>query len=329
MAFFDYSIAGISNTVQFGKQGLMIGSNGTQFSLYLSDGTTIAPVIVATPTVSGHASNKGYVDVLGTAVGISAGSTYSPNVSSHYINSVTSVIGATNNLDSALYTTNTNVGLNAAGVYNQNTAAHFINTAISVVDSTNKLDTAIYNNKTILNTVETSVGLSTLGSYTAPTSNYLGSTTSVLNALTTLDGQIYTINGLNLGTRVTNLETFEATANTNITKLTNATTSVHDTQLTLTTTINLLTFTPATISNYFIQIFYRVVTAATNISINVLYTDNGSNSQTLNIVPSTLQTVGNYYTTAFINVAPSTSVYVNALVGTANQVYVSVTATQS
>jgi hypothetical protein len=179
---------------------------------------TLAPINVATPINSGHATTKSYVDnattALSTALGITSG-TYSPNLAAHYISSATSAIVATNDLDTALYIAVTNSGLNSSGVYAANPSAHYINTAVSIVDSTNKLDTAIFNNNSTIKLIETSVGLSSLGSYSAPSSNYLGSTTSVLTALTALDSQIYTINGLNLGNRVSSLETFE-TATTNI-----------------------------------------------------------------------------------------------------------------
>lgn len=433
MSVFDYSIQGVSGNVQFGKQGPIIGSTLTQFSLYLSDGITVAPIIVATPSLSGHAATKSYVDTatssLIAALGVTTG-TYSPNLAAHYISSATSVVMATNDLDTSLYTAITNAGLSSSGLYSANTSAHYINTAVSIVDSTNKLDTAIFNTNALLSTAELSIGLSSLGSYSAPSSNYLGTTTSVMTALTTLDTQIFTINNLNLATRVSSLETFEtATTNTDtqqstyianintssgfpstgikggysssnfilntdslmgaISKLDTeaqviassitsmnttlsalnsnvgtpgtyykvvtdthgrvtsgsnlapsdittalgytpiAAVSTHDVLIASTAQTSLLSVTPTSNINMIINVFYRVVTAATNVTLIINYTDNGLTAQTMVLTPITLQSIGNYCVSGFINSAASTPVTVSITAGTINQVYASVTIEQN
>jgi hypothetical protein len=98
--------------------------------------------------------------------------------------------------------------------------------------------------------------------------------------------------------------------------------SVSDKQLTTTSATTVATLTPVTQGNFEIKIYYRVVTAATNLTITVTYTD-GSGAQTKTLVSNASQAVGSYVVgSTYIN-ATASAISVNATAGTANQVYVS------
>jgi hypothetical protein len=242
-------------------------------------------MIVATPTLSGQATNKGYVDgITGNTTG-----TYSPNLSAHYISSATSIISSTNLLDSVLYSAITNAGLSSNGSYVLDGAGHYISTATSIANATVLLDSAVYTNTT----------------------------------------NIATLTALNLSTRVSNLETFETATTNTLSTLTGSTSSIHDVQLTTTAATAVLVMTPTSNANVKIDVFYRVVTASTPVTINVTYTDNGSNSQTITLLATSTQIVGNYYLFTFLNSIANSAVTLNVTAGTANQVYVSATMHQS
>jgi hypothetical protein len=98
-----------------------------------------------------------------------------------------------------------------------------------------------------------------------------------------------------------------------------------NTLLTTTSQTAVASFTPLIGGNYSVLGFYRVVTAATNVTITISYTDSGGNAQTYQWVNVTNQTPGNYpLPPVLLNCNPST-ITVNATAGTANQVYVSCT----
>ncbi|PQB09062.1 hypothetical protein BST83_01595 [Polaribacter filamentus] len=187
------------------------------------------------------------LDATQTAAGLGTNGTYSANLSTNYIKTSTSLVDATEDLDTqiktntdAIATTNTSIqteldatqtgaGLAANGIYTANTATNYISTSISLVDATEDLDIQIKTNtdaiatnagaittntsnttglQTELDATQTGAGLAANGAYTANGStNYLTTVTSLTSADVALDTQIKT----NTDAIVTN-----ATSNTNI-----------------------------------------------------------------------------------------------------------------
>jgi len=95
-----------------------------------------------------------------------------------------------------------------------------------------------------------------------------------------------------------------------------------DLQLTTTLATTVATFTPSTSSNYVVYIYYRVVTASTNLTLTLTWTD-GSGAQSDTIIPLASQTVGSYIIhPTYINSTANT-ITVSATAGTANNIYVS------
>jgi hypothetical protein len=102
--------------------------------------------------------------------------------------------------------------------------------------------------------------------------------------------------------------------------------SVSDVQLTTTSATTVASLTPPAQGNYEIKVYYRVVNAATNLTITVTYTDGSGSLQTYNIVNGGSQAVGPYSCVpVLINATPASPITVTATAGTANNVYVSCT----
>jgi hypothetical protein len=102
--------------------------------------------------------------------------------------------------------------------------------------------------------------------------------------------------------------------------------SVSDMQLTTTSATTVASVTPVAQGNFKIQVYYRVVTAATNLTIAVTYTDGSGTLQTYNIVNGGSQAVGPYSCVpVLINATPASPITVTATAGTSNNVYVSCT----
>jgi hypothetical protein len=98
--------------------------------------------------------------------------------------------------------------------------------------------------------------------------------------------------------------------------------SSSDTQITATTQTTVATITPAVQGNYYITTYYRVVTADTNVTITLEYTD-GSGAQSIDLVAGG-QAVGSYTVVpVMINAMSTAAINVKVIAGTANQVYVS------
>ena len=96
-----------------------------------------------------------------------------------------------------------------------------------------------------------------------------------------------------------------------------------DTELTTTTATTIATFTPTTQGNFILSVYYRVVTAATTLTLSAAW-DDGTGAQTYTWVNSTSQAVGSYtLTQLYINATTSAAISISATAGTANQVYVS------
>ena len=96
-----------------------------------------------------------------------------------------------------------------------------------------------------------------------------------------------------------------------------------DTELTTTTATTIATFTPTTQGNFILSVYYRVVTAATTLTLSAAW-DDGTGAQTYTWVNSTSQAVGSYtLTQLYINATTSAAISISATAGTANQVYAS------
>lgn len=137
-----------------------------------------APITVGTDSIifDIHAGSAGLIALQGEVDAIEAGSglntdgTYNQPSGSNYLDSTTSLAGADLVLDGQVYTNTTGL-------------------AQEVIDRGN----ADTNLQTEIDAIETGVGLSATGTYVQPTgTNYLNSTTSVMNADVALDTQIKT-----------------------------------------------------------------------------------------------------------------------------------------
>jgi hypothetical protein len=97
-----------------------------------------------------------------------------------------------------------------------------------------------------------------------------------------------------------------------------------DTQITGTSQTTVATFTPTAMGCFLVYIYFRVVTGATALAIDLSYND-GTGAQTQNIVASSPTTaVGSYSVTPiYINATTGAPIAVKVTAGTANQVYVS------
>lgn len=100
-----------------------------------------------------------------------------------------------------------------------------------------------------------------------------------------------------------------------------------DVLLTGTAATDVVKCRPEMRKNFTINVAYRVVTAATNVTINVTFYDGSGTQQTVNVVASASKAVG-YYTVpaTFVNAQGATEsqyIKVTATAGTASQVYVS------
>lgn len=102
--------------------------------------------------------------------------------------------------------------------------------------------------------------------------------------------------------------------------------SVAESLLSSTSPTNVTTYTPSVGGNFVIYVYFRVVTAATNVAIEIDYTDAGG-AQVLQVLPSALEQVGSYAPPApvYISAVAGQPITVKVTAGTANQVYASAT----
>ena len=96
-----------------------------------------------------------------------------------------------------------------------------------------------------------------------------------------------------------------------------------DTELTTTAATVVASFTPFAQANFMVGVYFRVVTAATTVTLSITYTD-GSGAQTITIVNAVSEAVGSYnFAPIYINATTASAISVSATAGTANQVFVS------
>ena len=155
------------------------------------------------------------------------------------------------------------------------------------------------------------------------TLNFLPRLTAVDNSGATRTDVDLAVSGITAGTYTSlTIDAYgRATAGTNpISEVASAS----DTQLTTTSSTTIATFTPAAQGNYMVNIYYRVITAPTVLTITLTWTD-GSGAQTSNIVSGTTEAVlSGIVAPTYIN-STTSAITVSATAGTANQVYVSAT----
>jgi len=167
-------------------------------------------VASAASATSGNAATQALVtamqaelDLTQASVGLNAdGSLGTPFTGTSYLTATTSLVAAAIALDTAIKTNETNL---AAEVSNRVAALGSLQTEV--------------------NTIEASVGLNADGSYAAhTTSHYLNSATSVQNAFTLVDNELFAQAGISTGldTRLTTAETQVALNKTDIATLTSS-----------------------------------------------------------------------------------------------------------
>ena len=102
----------------------------------------------------------------------------------------------------------------------------------------------------------------------------------------------------------------------------NTVANVSNSELTSTSATTVLSYTPSSQGNYMVMVYYSVITAATDLTLKLTWTDS-TGSQSYTWVNGTSQAVGSYNVLpVFINSIAS-AITVTATAGTANQVYVS------
>lgn len=117
------------------------------------------------------------VDAIETAVGLNADGSFAAPTGTNYLDSVTTVLGGLTTLDTAVKANATAASAASSAVTAETTRAEGVEAGL----------------QTEVDAIETSVGLNTDGTFTAPTgTNYLGSVTSVVDAAKALDAQIKT-----------------------------------------------------------------------------------------------------------------------------------------
>ena len=149
------------------------------------------------------------------------------------------------------------------------------------------------------------------------------------NLLTIANGSSLGVSSSNTGNLRYNSTTqhFEISENTGAyAKLNSSPVSASDVQLTTTSPTTIATFTPPAQGNYKVDIYYRVVTATTNVTITLTWTD-GSGAQTSSIIPLTSTAIGSYIVPPTYVNSTASAITVTATSGTANNLYVSATIT--
>ena len=100
--------------------------------------------------------------------------------------------------------------------------------------------------------------------------------------------------------------------------------STSDVKITGTTAQTIASYTPTAAGNFVVYCFFRVITAATNVSVKLTYS-NSAGAQT-DMLFNQSAPVGDWrLVPAFVNAAPGTPIVLSVTAGTANQVYASAT----
>lgn len=99
-----------------------------------------------------------------------------------------------------------------------------------------------------------------------------------------------------------------------------------DTQMTTTGATTVVTYTPLAQGNFWVDIYYRVVTGATTVTLALTYTD-GSGAQTNTLVNLVATAVGSYAVSRLYINATTAAITVTATASVANRLFVSSTIT--
>ena len=117
------------------------------------------------------------VDAIETSVGLNTDGTFTAPTGTNYLGSITTVMGGLEALDTQVKTNTTSIATNATAISTETTRAEGVESGL----------------QTEVDAIETSVGINTDGTFTAPTgTNFLGSITSIMGGLKALDTQIET-----------------------------------------------------------------------------------------------------------------------------------------
>ena len=98
--------------------------------------------------------------------------------------------------------------------------------------------------------------------------------------------------------------------------------SAVETELTTTSATSITSFTPSATGFFLVMIYFRVVTAATTVTVSITYND-VTGAQTLTPVNAVSEPVGSYTNMVSICATSAAAITVNVTAGTANQVYAS------
>ena len=101
---------------------------------------------------------------------------------------------------------------------------------------------------------------------------------------------------------------------------------VAETLLTTTNATTILTYTTPSAGNYVVYVYGRVVTAQTNVTVKVTFTDGSNTVQTYTIGPQASNVGPLFVLPFFFYALANTPIKVDVTAGTANQVYASATA---
>lgn len=111
-------------------------------------------------------------------------------------------------------------------------------------------------------------------------------------------------------------------ANPDLTATISSVANVSNLELTSTSATTIVSYTPSSQGNYLVMVYYSVITASTDLTLTLTWTDS-TGSQSYTWVNGTSQAVGSYNVLpVFINSIASV-ITVTATAGTANQVYIS------
>jgi len=176
----NFGLVGVGSNVQFGKGGAKLTQTGGVFSVRDAADSAFARIQIATPTSANDASTKDYVDT-----------------------ATSTLDGIITSLQGEVDATQTGAGLGTDGAYTASESANYIDTATSLFNADTLLDTALQavsdrvttlegndtaGLQTEIDAIETAVGLETDGTLASFTgTDYLGSATTIVDALTALD----------------------------------------------------------------------------------------------------------------------------------------------
>lgn len=97
----------------------------------------------------------------------------------------------------------------------------------------------------------------------------------------------------------------------------------YEQEITVTTAVTALTYTPTTSGLYRISFYFRVLVAATDVTVTVTTTD-ATGAQTWNVLPLTSEAVDSYQLDSItVGATAGDAIDVVVTAGTANQVYFS------